>query len=190
MKLYTKGGDKGKTSLIGGRRVGKHDLRVDAYGTVDEVNSFVGLSIVLAKKTKNDQFKSIIEELTEIQNFLFDCGTDLANISDEMPFIITEEHINWLEEKVDAHEATTPTIEKFILPGGSEVSAQLHICRTVTRRAERVVSELLTTDEEINEMTFKFLNRLSDYFFIVARKANHLENIEDIYYDRSKIVFH
>lgn len=188
MKMYTKGGDKGKTSLIGGKRVNKGNLRVEAYGTTDEINSHVGLSICEVKKLKNSD--TLVAELIEVQNYLFDCGTDLANVSDEMPFIITKEHIAWLEEKIDQHEEELPKIERFILPGGNEASCHLHVARTVTRRAERVVATLIKEEEEISSHAFKFLNRLSDYFFVVARVANHLVEEEEHFYERSQIVFH
>lgn len=188
MKMYTKGGDKGKTSLIGGKRVNKGNLRVEAYGTTDEINSHVGLSIAEVKKLNNSE--KLVEELTEVQNYLFDCGTDLANVSDEMPFIITKEHITWLEEKIDQHEETLPKIERFILPGGNQASCHLHVARTVTRRAERVVATLIKEEEEISSHAFKFLNRLSDYFFVVARVANILGDEEEHFYERSQIVFH
>lgn len=188
MKMYTKSGDKGKTSLIGGKRVNKGNLRVEAYGTTDEVNAHVGLSIFEVKKLYNSE--ELVKELTEIQNYLFDCGTDLANISDEMPFIIGKEHVAWLEEKIDKHQEFLPKIERFILPGGNQASCHLHIARTVTRRAERVVASLIKEEEDISSHAFKFLNRLSDYFFVVARVANFIGEEEEHFYERSQIVFH
>lgn len=187
MKVYTKGGDKGKTSLIGGKRVNKGNKRVEAYGTTDEINSQVGLSICEVKELKNSQ--ELVAELTEVQNYLFDCGTDLANVSNEMPFIITSEHIKWLEDRIDEHTEKLPKIERFILPGGNKASCQLHVARTITRRAERAVASLIE-EEEIPTDAFKFLNRLSDYFFVVARLANLLGEEEEHFYERSKIVFH
>ncbi|MFW7432687.1 cob(I)yrinic acid a,c-diamide adenosyltransferase [Vagococcus carniphilus] len=188
MKVYTKGGDKGKTSLIGGKRVNKGNLRVEAYGTTDEINAQVGLSICEVRELKNSE--ELVAELIEVQNYLFDCGTDLANVSDEMPFMINKDHIAWLEERIDKYTEELPKIERFILPGGNKASCSLHVARTVTRRAERVCATLIKEEEEISSHAFKFLNRLSDYFFVVARLANVLGEEEEHFYERSQIVFH
>ncbi|MED4400750.1 cob(I)yrinic acid a,c-diamide adenosyltransferase [Metabacillus fastidiosus] len=184
MNLYTKTGDKGKTSIIGGR-VDKDDLRVEAYGTIDELNSFVGQAIVLLE---DDLFKDIYNELRKIQHELFDCGGDLAVIKEKYPYKTTEEMIEFLEERIDAYVKEAPDLEKFILPGGSHAAAVIHIARTVTRRAERCTVSL-QKETSINEIVLKYLNRLSDYFFAVSRVINFRLGIKDIEYERSALVF-
>lgn len=186
MRLYTRTGDEGKTSIIGGR-VHKDDIRVEAYGTTDELNSFIGLAIA---ELDVNQFADIISELEKIQHEIFDCGGDLAilKVSDERPYKVTEDMITFLEERIDEYVKQAPKIEKFILPGGAKAASILHICRTVTRRAERCVTELVR-EAETNEFVLKYLNRLSDYFFAVARVVNARLGVKDIEYERSRIVF-
>jgi cob(I)alamin adenosyltransferase len=185
MKLYTRTGDKGKTSIIGGR-VDKDDTRVEAYGTVDEVNCFVGQVM-----TELDEvtFKDVLADLEKIQHELFDCGGDLANISDKVEFKLEQETIEYLEQKIDEYIKEAPELERFILPGGTKPSASIHIARTVTRRAERLVVTLLKNDEKTPELALKYLNRLSDYFFALARVVNYRLNVKDVEYVRSAKVF-
>ncbi|WP_125770120.1 cob(I)yrinic acid a,c-diamide adenosyltransferase [Companilactobacillus furfuricola] len=188
MKIYTRTGDKGKTRIIGNDVMFKSDKRVEAYGSVDELNSLVGVVIAdLSNKTKE-----LAGELTEIQQLLFDCGTDLAISQNDKKheFIFTEDHnyVDWLEKKIDEYTAKVPKTQKFILPGGSKTAASLHYARTVTRRAERQIVSLIQ-DEPINDYVLKFINRLSDYFFAAARYANVLDGVEDIQYRNSKPVF-
>lgn len=164
--IYTKTGDKGNTSLVGGKRVPKTHIRLDAYGTVDELNSFVGF---LVCEVKDEEMK---EFLLYIQNKLFVVGSYLATeIEAHTPKsaqIITDEDIEALETIMDNMDAKLPTLTRFILPGGSESAARAHICRTICRRAERNVYRV--ADEfQIHEMILIFLNRLSDFFFLVAR---------------------
>ena len=186
MKLYTRGGDKGLTSLIGGR-VLKTNAKVEAYGTIDELNSFVGLAA--AKADSMNETARIAEQLVHIMHELFDAGSDLAYAQAGHPFKLTEESIARLEEWIDEHTAASPELTKFILPGGSELSAVLHICRTVCRRAERETVALAQQQEDMNEAVLAYLNRLSDYFFAAARRANALLQIEDVQYIRSADVF-
>ncbi|WHZ05351.1 cob(I)yrinic acid a,c-diamide adenosyltransferase [Neobacillus sp. YX16] len=185
MKLYTRTGDKGKTSIIGGR-VDKDDIRVEAYGTVDEVNCFVGQVM-----TELDEvtFKDVLVDLEKIQHELFDCGGDLANISDKVEFKLEKETIEYLEKKIDEYILEAPELERFILPGGTKPSASIHIARTVTRRAERLVVSLMKNDEKTPEIALKYLNRLSDYFFALARVVNYRLNVKDVEYVRSAKVF-
>lgn len=185
MKLYTRTGDKGKTSIIGGR-VDKDDSRVEAYGTVDEVNCFVGQVM-----TELDEliFKDVLADLEKIQHELFDCGGDLANISDKVEFKLEQETIEYLEKKIDEYIQEAPELERFILPGGTKPSASIHIARTVTRRAERLVVTLMKNDEKTPELALKYLNRLSDYFFALARVVNYRLNVKDVEYVRSAKVF-
>lgn len=185
MRIYTRTGDKGKTSIIGGR-VDKDDNRVEAYGTVDEVNCFVGLAIV---ELDPDVFGDVIADLEKIQHELFDCGGDLANVSVKRENKLQEEAIDYLEARIDEYMAETPELERFILPGGTKPAAAIHIARTVTRRAERLVVKLSKTDRKPPETAQKYLNRLSDYFFALARVINYRLHVKDVEYERSAIVF-
>lgn len=184
MRLYTRTGDEGKTSLVGGR-VDKDDLRVNAYGTVDEVNCFVGQAMTLLK---DENFKDIYSELEKIQHELFDCGSDLATINEKRPYKVTEDLVSFLEEQIDKYINEAPPLERFILPGGSPQAAVIHIARTTTRRAERNVVSLIK-QEPINKVVLKYLNRLSDYFFAIARVVNARLAVSDVEYERSAHVF-
>lgn len=188
MKIYTRTGDKGKTRIIGNDVLYKSAPRINSYGTVDELNSLVGVTIAnLSKETK-----VLIPELEEIQQLLFDCGTDLAisptDKKHEFIFHDQDGATAWLEKKIDEYTDKTSKIQKFILPGGSKTAANLHLARTVTRRSERDIV-LLMQSEPINEDVLKFINRLSDYFFAAARYSNVLDGVEDILYRNSKPVF-
>lgn len=185
MRLYTRTGDKGKTSIIGGR-VDKDDIRVEAYGTVDEVNCFVGQVM-----TELDvvSFKDVLADLEKIQHELFDCGGDLANISDKIEYKLQNDAIDYLEKKIDEYIQEAPELERFILPGGTKPAASIHIARTVTRRAERLVVSLMKNDEKTPDLALKYLNRLSDYFFALARVVNYRLNVKDVEYVRSAKVF-
>lgn len=178
MKIYTKTGDKGETSLFNGRRVPKSDIRVEAYGNVDELNSYIGLI------TTFDIPNDVRKVLEEVNRVLFEIGTDLATPNDNPRKIkrvkrLNKERINFLEEKIDHYSALLPELRNFILPGGSSESAWLHIARTVCRRAERRVVEL-SQKEEINTNIVVFLNRLSDFLFVMARYVNYTKHIEDV----------
>ncbi|MEH7491533.1 cob(I)yrinic acid a,c-diamide adenosyltransferase [Neobacillus niacini] len=185
MRLYTRTGDKGKTSIIGGR-VDKDDIRVEAYGTVDEVNCFVGQVMT---ELDHAIFKDVLSDLEKIQHELFDCGGDLANVSDKVEHKLEKEAIDYLEKKIDEYIQEAPELERFILPGGTKPAASIHIARTVTRRAERLVVTLMKTGEKTPELALKYLNRLSDYFFALARVVNYRLNVKDVEYVRSANVF-
>ena len=186
MKIYTKTGDAGQTSLIGGR-VRKDDLRVEAYGTIDELNCFVGQAQALAQQ--EEQLADLSELLKNIQHELFDCGSDLAFASlSEDKMKVTREMTDALEPWIDRFVEETPALRRFVLPGGSYLSASLHVCRTVCRRAERRVVTL-TAHHEINVEVQRYLNRLSDFFFAAARLANTRLGQADIEYVRSANVF-
>jgi cob(I)alamin adenosyltransferase len=170
-KIYTRTGDDGETSLVSGARVAKHSPRVTAYGTVDELNSFIGLARLSAAG-------EIANGLGRIQNDLFDLGADLAtpdienDARAEHPRLrIVASQVDRLEREIDAMNADLQPLRSFVLPGGSPLSAHLHLCRTVARRAERHVVELATM-ETINTDAVKYLNRLSDWFFVAGRIAN------------------
>lgn len=185
MKIYTRTGDAGQTSVIGGR-VDKDDMRIEAYGTIDELNSFVGLAVGYAEP---QLFSDLKEQLQRIQHELFDCGSDLAYAREnEERYKVTGELADQLEAWIDQYGQEAPPIEKFILPGGSELASALHVCRTVCRRAERRVVSLFRSKQGNAEVLI-YLNRLSDYFFAAARAANARLKQEDVEYIRSANVF-
>ena len=190
MKIYTRAGDKGNTQIIGHQVVAKDDARIEAYGTTDELNSWLGYIIsILTSKTAD-----LAEELEEIQQLLFDVGNDLANPLGEpkRPYQFdpktAAEATKWLEEKIDCYIQAVPPVKKFILPGGSPVAAALQVARTATRRAERRV-ETLKIQTAINNEVMGFINRLSDYFFAAARYANYLDKGKEVIYRNSKFIF-
>tara|TARA_R110002111_G_scaffold26449_2_gene57266 strand:- start:934 stop:1506 length:573 start_codon:yes stop_codon:yes gene_type:complete len=170
-KIYTKTGDAGETALGNGSRVAKHSLRVTAYGTVDETNATVGMARLHASG-------DIDAQLTMIQNDLFDLGADLCRPdmeqdagADYPPLRMADSQVTRLEAEIDAMTKSVEPLRSFILPGGSALAAHLHLCRTVSRRAERL-SVQLATQETVNPAAVKYLNRLSDWFFQAARIAN------------------
>ena len=175
-KVYTKGGDKGKTSLGNGERVEKSSTRVEAFGTVDEANAILGL---LKMEITSVHKKTI----NRIQNDLFDLGADLcipeAKSLKYPPLRISEKHVELLERDIDLINKNLDPLESFVLPGGSYTSSYLHLARTVVRRAERRIIEL-AKKENINPITIKYINRLSDLLFVLARIENKDKNIEDI----------
>jgi cob(I)alamin adenosyltransferase len=185
MPIYTRSGDKGKTHVIGGVR-SKDDLRVEAYGTIDETNAFVGQAIALLDPAVS---QDMIDDLTAIQHELFDCGGDLATLpGNKHPYRVTSEMVDRLEPLIDKYMAECPPIRRFILPGGHAAAAALHVCRTVARRAERRVVSLAAS-EEINMEVLRYLNRLSDFFFAIARAVNARYRHHDVEYVRSADVF-
>lgn len=185
MRLYTRTGDEGQTAIKGGR-VRKDDIRVEAYGTVDELNSFVGqASAILARSGKLDD---VVEQLALIQQELFDCGSDLAFASEPSTYKINMEPITRLESEIDDFIAQAPEVTRFIIPGGTEEASILHVCRTVCRRAERRVVTL-AAEYPINKAAAKYINRLSDYFFAAARAVNARLGAPDVEYERSAHVF-
>lgn len=172
MKIYTKTGDDGTTSLFSGGRVPKHHLRVESYGTVDELNSYIGL----ARSTQITDHAD--NQLEAIQNHLFRLGADLAtpmNAKAEWLIRITDEEIQWLEETIDDLSQKLPELKNFILPGGVPIASHLHVARTICRRAERLVVALQEV-EDINDKSLIYLNRLSDYLFTLARYENAQNN--------------
>ncbi|TDL32971.1 cob(I)yrinic acid a,c-diamide adenosyltransferase [Jeotgalibacillus sp. S-D1] len=185
MRIYTRTGDKGQTSLIGGR-VDKDDVRVEAYGTIDEVNSFVGRAVT---ELDAGLFPDVLEDLESIQHELFDAGGDLANVSSRREWKLDPKAIEQLETRIDQLMEEAPDLERFVLPGGSSASASLHIARTITRRAERQVVSLAKLDPNLPAAPQQYLNRLSDYFFACARAVNAREGIADVEYVRSAKVF-
>ena len=164
-RIYTRGGDGGETSLGGGARVAKHDLRVAAYGTVDEANAAIGIARL---DTEGDADAM----LARIQDDLFDLGADLCTPGDEDGRLrITQRQIDRLEAEIDAMNERLRPLASFVLPGGTSAAAHLHLGRTIARRAERLVSELCAR-ETVNPLALVFLNRLSDHLFVLGRHLN------------------
>jgi cob(I)alamin adenosyltransferase len=167
-KIYTRGGDKGETSLGDGRRVAKHDLRVAAYGTVDETNAIIGLARL---HTGGDADAM----LARIQNDLFDLGADLCTPETgrkaEGALRVVDQQVERLEREIDAINAALQPLTSFILPGGSPAAAYLHLGRTVARRGERLICEL-SESEPVNPAAMRYVNRLSDHLFVLARHLN------------------
>lgn len=185
MKIYTKTGDKGQTSLIGAR-TDKDAPRVEAYGTIDEVNSFIGKAMT---ELAPDKYADLLEDLEAIQNELFDCGGDLADVRKEPNYKMTEGPVEVLEKRIDQLMEEPPLLERFILPGGSPAAATLHIARTITRRAERQTVTLMRSGEDFPLVVQRYLNRLSDYLFAASRVVNSRAGVPDNEYVRSAKVF-
>ncbi len=174
-RIYTKTGDKGDTALFGGRRVPKSHLRVDAYGTVDELNSFIGM----LRDTQNDEH--LREVLAEIQARLFSLGAHLASdpAKNPPPPDLNESDIQLLEGEIDAMDAELPPLKNFVLPGGHLTVSLCHVCRTVCRRAERLVVAL-HRKAPVAELALQYLNRLSDYFFVLSRMLAQQMDVEEV----------
>ncbi len=174
MKIYTKKGDSGDTSLFGGQRVSKSAERIEAYGTVDELNSFVGLAASYELSKKGTEF------LRKVQELLLVLGADLATPPSSKTRIdrIAESDIEFLEDAIDEMEEDLESLKNFILPGGAQSGATLHVARTVCRRAERAAVACKKTDE-ISDETIKFLNRLSDFLFVIARYENKQAGVRE-----------
>ena len=167
-RIYTRTGDDGTTGLVDGSRAPKHAPRLEAIGAVDEANSAIGWALLAAERHAGD--------LRRIQNDLFDLGADLATPGEdfepsEMVLRIVEAQVEWLERRIDAANDTLEPLRSFILPGGSEAAARLHIARTLVRRAERAVTAL-AAEEPVNPAALAYVNRLSDYLFVLARAVN------------------
>ncbi len=177
-KIYTKTGDKGKTSLIGGTKVFKSHLRIESYGTVDELNSCIGLVNDLIQ---DEHSKDI---LREIQDRLFTIGSSLACDPEKEPLMkipdLHESDINLLEKEIDAMNGILPEMKSFILPGGHVAVSTTHIARCVCRRAERLCVHLQQDDLFVEPLLIKYLNRLSDYLFVLARYTGHLLEVPEL----------
>lgn len=175
MKIYTRTGDKGMTSLIYGERVKKYDARVKAYGTCDEANSFIGLSLSQLKKENKQLHQEVYDIFHRIQTNLFHVGAELATPKGKkVKWEIGKEDIESLEEMIDKWDEQLPMLENFVLPGGSNAGATLHVARTIVRRAERNAIEI--GEEEVNPLVIAYLNRLSDFLFVGARYINDCLN--------------
>ena len=168
MKIYTKTGDSGETSLFAGGRVAKHHARVEAYGTIDELNSVLGLARAAGPSKQGDEWLAIV------QNQLFHLGADLAtplNAKSDWVARVSETDIDWLERSIDQMGEALAPLSNFILPGGTPAAAQLQVARAVCRRAERLIVRL-SEDQDIGEQALPYINRLSDWLFTLARYEN------------------
>lgn len=186
-KIYTRTGDGGQTSLVGGQRVSKDSLRIDSYGTVDELNAYVGLvrTAVEESAVEHSEFVAFAATLRRIQHELFNLGSILATLPEDIhpkqPQITTAE-INRLEDEIDMANQNLPRLRSFVLPGGSRLDAELHICRTVCRRAERLLVRLLR-EGSVPAEAVRYLNRLSDAFFVWSRWANSILRRDEVLWE-------
>ncbi len=183
-KIYTKTGDKGETSLFGGKRLPKHHLRIESYGTVDELNSFIGL---LRDGMDLEQFPSERESLKEIQIILFDIGASLASDPEKklLELNLSAKEAEVLEGEIDRMNDELPALKNFILPGGSTVVSHCHLARCVCRRAERNVVAL-AENEEVEPLLISYLNRLSDYLFVLGRFIAFRSGVEEVLWQPRK----
>lgn len=177
-KIYTKTGDSGKTSLIGGTKVPKSDLRIETYGTVDELNSYLGL---VADQITDAESKAVLKE---VQDRLFTIGSSLACDPEKEPAMklpdLKEEDITYLEKQMDKMNEQLPAMKNFILAGGHVAISTTHVARTVCRRAERLCVNMQQHELFIDPLVIKYLNRLSDYLFVLARYLGHLLNVPEV----------
>ena len=184
MKIYTKTGDDGHTGLIGGTRVWKNNPRIEAYGTVDELNAHIGTLWVLPGT------EELREILQRIQFQLFTIGSNLATDLEATPLnaasVVTEDDIQQLESEIDRMDAALPPLRYFVLPGGTLATATAHVCRTITRRAERRVLDLQASGLAVEPLIVKYLNRLSDYFFTLSRYLSVKEGVEEFFWKHDK----
>ncbi len=185
-KIYTKTGDKGDTGLVGGKRVSNDSPRIWAYGTVDELNSGIGLARAFNAEKRSVPGLKIDKVLARLQNELFNLGAELATLPQDfregMPRI-DREHITALERMMDELNAELGSLEEFILPGGSKTGAALHLARTICRRAERFCVRL-AREEKIGEHVVPYLNRLSDALFVLARWANKKQGAAEVFWEK------
>lgn len=171
-RIYTKRGDRGETSLVGGQRLPKDDLRIECYGTVDELNAFVGMACVSASEAG---LTGLAQILTRVQHELFNLGSILATLPEDVhpkQPRVTEEEVLRLETDLDRMNEGLPELRSFVLPGGTRLNTELHACRTICRRAERLLVAL-ARKENIDDVGIRYLNRLSDALFVWSRWANH-----------------
>lgn len=186
-KVYTKTGDKGETALVGGTRVLKNHPRIEAYGTVDELNSILGLIVAFAEKeaTLSGHLENILPKIQRIQNHLFNVGADLATLPEHRwagMIRVGARDADWLEQEIDAMNEVLPPLEEFILPGGGIVSCFCHQARTVCRRAERHALFLLDDGEDVGLLTY--LNRLSDYLFVFGRWVTQVQGNRETFWSK------
>lgn len=180
--VYTRTGDRGRTSLVGGTRVSKTDLRLEAYGTIDELNSFLGMLRCYMEPGSDSDF------VLRVQNCLFSVGgylaTDSSRTDLKISCTVTPQMVYSMEHEIDVIDSQLPPLKAFVIPGGSKAASYCHICRTVCRRAERMVLRL-AENVEIDDILLSYLNRLSDYLFVLSRKMNYDTKNKEIFWDKS-----
>lgn len=178
MRIYTRAGDKGTTTLIYGKRVPKNDPRVDAYGTCDETNSMIGMALSFLNQEDFTGKEDFFESMHRAQTILFHVGSELATpVNKDVKWKLKETHITELENQIDAWDKDLESLNNFILPSGHPSSSALHNARTIARRAERAAIGL---EEAVNPLVISYLNRLSDFLFVAARYVNHKLDSEEI----------
>ena len=185
-RIYTKRGDAGETALVGGQRVPKDALRIECYGTVDELNSFIGLAGVSC--SQEARLQKLCEILLRVQHELFNLGSILATLPQDVhpkQPRVTDKEVEQLEQEIDAMNQGLPTLRSFVLPGGSRVNAELHAARTICRRAERLVVAL-AREEAVPMEAIRYLNRLSDALFVWSRWANHVTEVPEVLWDPNR----
>lgn len=179
-RIYTRGGDRGFTSLVGGQRVSKDSRRIACFGVIDELNSLLGLAAVSV--SENSKISRLSPILLRIQHELFNLGSILATLPEDVhpkQPRVTATEVDRLEKEIDQYNEVLPKLRSFVLPGGSRVNAELHVCRTVCRRAERMTITL-SHEESVPEEAIQYLNRLSDALFVWSRWANHVLGVEEV----------
>ncbi|MCW1929835.1 MAG: cob(I)yrinic acid a,c-diamide adenosyltransferase [Candidatus Kerfeldbacteria bacterium] len=182
MKIYTKTGDKGTTGLFGGERVSKTHARIQAYGNVDELSSHIGVCVALLRETKKQELRELATNCEEVQQRLFVVSSHLATPTEEGRAHLPQLHVSWVEDLehwIDSMEEQLPKLATFIVPGGTVSAAQLHIARTVARRAERSITEV-HEHEYVDGSLIQYMNRLSDFLFVSARFANSILGHADV----------
>lgn len=189
-RIYTRGGDKGETALAGGQRIPKDAPRIEAYGTVDELNAFVGLACVTCgeESARALRLGKLLDILCRVQHELFNLGSQLATLPKDLhpkQARITPAEIGQLEREIDAMNAELPALRSFVLPGGSRLNAELHAARTVCRRAERL-TVALARSEEVAPEAIRYLNRLSDALFVWSRWVNHVMGVPEVLWEPNR----
>lgn len=177
-RIYTRAGDSGQTHLAGGQRIFKDDLRIDCYGTVDELNAFIGLARTTTEEIARrfEKLQNLAAILKRVQHELFNLGSILATLPEDVhpkQARVTDAEVKQLEREIDASNDELPSLRSFVLPGGSRLDAELHVCRTVCRRAERLLVRL-AREQSVPAETVRYLNRLSDALFVWSRWVNHV----------------
>lgn len=186
-RIYTRAGDNGSTSLADGSKIAKHDIRIEAYGNVDELNSFVGLLIDELKSDEN--LKGLGSQLSQIQHELFDLGGELATpesvLDPNASYLLPPSSITRLESEIDIMNQDLPPLKNFVLPGGHRGNSLSHVCRTICRRAERMVVQL-KQQSKVRDEPVSYLNRLSDWFFVLSRHINHKVGVPEVLWNQRR----
>ncbi|MFW7378095.1 MAG: cob(I)yrinic acid a,c-diamide adenosyltransferase [Oligoflexus sp.] len=188
-KIYTKVGDGGQTLLANGQKIAKDDLRIDAYGTIDELNSHIGLLRDLIQSESQENSAGLDRSLYRIQNELFDLGSELATPADALSprqILISANDISQLESEIDNWNESLSPLKNFVLPGGHLANSQAHVCRTVCRRAERLLVSLRRQDPSVRKETQIYVNRLSDWLFVCGRTVSRLFDRREVLWDQGR----